>query len=293
VLYLLHVSELPLTLEIRETDGDSGYTNDKAVWVVAEDLEEAHRELQRLVNVMVNYTKVNGLALNGAKTQVMVGGKAKDVFTINVNGREVKPSNTLDLLGITFNRIFTVRPYLHSLAREARFWAGCMERLAQHLPRGQLLRQLGSGLLMGKVAHCLPVVARQRLPGSTAAIQEPLAQVQVAVNDVARSVVGCRREDHVTIVDLLEAAKYLSLNQQVVRATAMSAWSAFTISKGSNGTRSPVDAEMFGSVNLPAPARPSRATTAGEVRVRTRGMDTHVTHGLEVWNAQRSAKSKA
>jgi hypothetical protein len=68
VLYLLHVSDLPLALEIRETDRDSGYADDTAVWVVAEDLEEAHRELQHLVNVMVNYTKVNGLALNGAKT---------------------------------------------------------------------------------------------------------------------------------------------------------------------------------------------------------------------------------
>jgi 23S rRNA U2552 (ribose-2'-O)-methylase RlmE/FtsJ len=149
---------------------------------------------------------------------------------------------------------------------------------------------------MGKVAHCLSVVARQRLPGLTARIPEPLAQVQVAVNDVARSVVGFRREDHVTIVDLLEAAKNLSLNQQVVRATAMSAWSAFTSSNSSNGKRNPVGTEMFGIVNLPAPARPSRAKTAGEVGVRTRGMDTHVTHGLEVWNvcmALRNAKAEA
>jgi hypothetical protein len=67
-------------------------------------------------------------------------------------------------------------------------------------------------LLTVKVAHCLPVVARPKLPGLTATIPEPLAQVQVAVTNVARSVVGCRREDHVTIVDLLEAAKYLSLH---------------------------------------------------------------------------------
>jgi hypothetical protein len=67
VLYLLHVSNLPLTLEIRETDRDSGYADDTAVWVMAEDLE-AHRVLQRLVNAMVKYTKDNGLALNGAKT---------------------------------------------------------------------------------------------------------------------------------------------------------------------------------------------------------------------------------
>jgi hypothetical protein len=53
---------------------------------------------------------------------------------------------------------------------------------------------------------------------------------------------------------------------------------------------------MFGSANLPAPARTSRATTTGEVRVRTRGMDTHMTHGLEVWNAcacMCNSKSKA
>jgi hypothetical protein len=42
-----------------------------------------------------------------------------------VDGAEVKPSNSFELLGITFNRQFTVRPYLHCLAREARF------RLAQ------------------------------------------------------------------------------------------------------------------------------------------------------------------
>jgi hypothetical protein len=136
--------------------------------------------------------------------------------------------NSFDLLGITFDQSFTVRPYLHSLSREARFRAGRVARLAQRLPGGQLLRQLGSGLLMGKVAHCLPVVARPRLPGSTAVIPEALAQVQVSVNDVARSVVGCKREDHVNIVDLLEAAKYLSLNQQVVKATAMFAWTAAT-----------------------------------------------------------------
>jgi hypothetical protein len=77
VLYLLHVLDLPLALEIRDSDGDSGYADNTAVWVVAEDHKEAHQELQRLVNLVVAYTKANGHALNGAKTQVMVGGKGK------------------------------------------------------------------------------------------------------------------------------------------------------------------------------------------------------------------------
>jgi hypothetical protein len=231
VLYLLHVFDLPLALEIRESDDDSVYADNTDVWVVAKDIKEAQRELQQLADAIVKYTRDNGLALNGAKTQVMIGdtkAKARDnaSICINVDGAEVKPSNSFELLGVTFDCKFTVRPYLCTLAREARFRAGRVARLSQHLPRGQLLRQLGSGLLMGKLAHCLPVVARPRLPGSTGPIPETLASLQVAINDVARSVVGHKREDHIPIVDLLEAAKFLSLNQQVVRARAMAAWNA-------------------------------------------------------------------
>jgi hypothetical protein len=142
---------------------------------------------------------------------------------------------------------------------------------------------------MAKIAHCLPVVVRPRLPRSTAATPEALSQVQVAVNDVARSVVGCRREDHVAIWDLLEAAKYLSLNQQVVKATAMSAWSAYYSSDGTNGIRNPVWEAIFSGAELPT-ARSSRSATAGEVRVRTRGLDTHIMHGLKAWNACRELR---
>jgi hypothetical protein len=123
-----------------------------------------------------------------------------------------------------------------------------------------------------------------------------LASVQVAGSEVARSVVGHRREDHISIVDLLEAAKYQSLNQQVVRATAMSSWSAYVSNDGTGGRRNPVGSWMFGKVDQPSTARPTRATTAGEVRVPTRGIDTHVTHGLKTWNAcaeLRDARSKA
>jgi hypothetical protein len=144
---------------------------------------------------------------------------------------------------------------------------------------------------MGKLAHCLPVVVRPRLPGSTAATPEALSQVQVSVNDVTRSVVGCMREDHVAIVDLLEAAKYLSLNQQVVKvkATDMSVWSDYHSGDGTNGIRNPFGEAMFSGAELPT-ERSSRSASAGEVRVRTRGLDAYVTQGLEAWNACRELR---
>jgi hypothetical protein len=230
----------------------------------------------------------------------MIGGtkaKARDnaSICITLDGVEVKPTNSFQLLGVTFDRKFTVRPYLCALAKEARFWAGCVAQLLQHLPCGQLLRQLGRGLLMGKLAHCLPFVARPRLPGSTGTIPEMLTSVQVTIKEVARSVVGHRSEDYIQIVDLLEAAKFLLLNQQVVRATVMASWNAYVSGNGTNGTRKPVGGRLFGNHNQPA-TRPTRATGAGEVRVPTRGMDTLLTHGLKTWNAcmeLRDSRTKA
>jgi hypothetical protein len=56
----------------------------------------------------------------------LVGGKGKPppTFAINVDGAEVKPGGTFDLLGVTFDRNFSVKPYINSLARESRFRAG-------------------------------------------------------------------------------------------------------------------------------------------------------------------------
>jgi hypothetical protein len=81
--------------------------------------------------------KNSGFGRSLAKTQVMIGGaKAKDVSNviIIVDGAEVRPGNAFELLRVTFDQSFTLRPYLTSLLKEDRFWAGCIARLAQHLP---------------------------------------------------------------------------------------------------------------------------------------------------------------
>jgi hypothetical protein len=111
---------------------------------------------------------------------------------------------------------------------------------------------------MGKLAHCLPVVVQPRLPGSTRSIPEELASIQVAINNVARSIVGHRREDHIPIEDLLEAAKFMSLNQLVGCATAMAVWNAHVNDDGMAGTRNPVGNLMFGNGNAPTKRQPGR-----------------------------------
>jgi hypothetical protein len=120
VLYLLHVFNLPLALEIRESDGDSAYADNTAVWVIADNFAEAQQELQLLANAMSKFTKDNGLALNRAKTQVMIGGtRAMDISKVIIveDSAEVRPGNTFELLGVTFDQRITVRPYLTNLSK--------------------------------------------------------------------------------------------------------------------------------------------------------------------------------
>jgi hypothetical protein len=85
---------------------------------------------------MSSFTQNNGLALNGAMTQLMIGGaKDKDVLdvVVVVDGAEIKPGNSLELLGVTFDPKFTMRLYLAKLTKEVRFRARRVARLAQHL----------------------------------------------------------------------------------------------------------------------------------------------------------------
>jgi hypothetical protein len=67
------------------------------------------------------------------------------------------------------------------------------------------------------------------------------------------------------------------------------------VKRSVGGTRNPVGNLMFDSGNA-LTARPTRATTAGEVRVPTTGIKTLVTHALKTWNScaeLRNSKSKA
>jgi hypothetical protein len=85
--------------------------------------------------------------------------------------------------------------------------------------------------------------------------------VQVALNDVARSITGNKRKDHVRIPDLLAKAGIPSLNSVAVRAVAMEAWKAHQSSDGPDGSRNPVGNLLFSNHGN----RSTRAATAGAI----------------------------
>jgi hypothetical protein len=176
----------------------------------------------------------------------------------------VKPSETLELLGTRVDKRLTFRPHDKAVAAAARSRASMIARLTQHLPPGEYLRQLASGLVVGKLSHAMAAVTTIKLTASDS-ISDCAKATQVALNDVARSIVGCKRSDRVKIEELLESARIPSFNRMVATATAMEAWKSFHSTDGESGRRNPVGELLFS--RKIASSRLLRAVTAGEIHV--------------------------
>jgi hypothetical protein len=265
VLYLIHVADLLDCLGVGE-ESNLGYADDTMVWAIGNTVDVVREELQTLANQFVAYTKGNGLALNAGKTQLLVTGTKADNLEIIMDGCLVKPSDTLELLGVKFDRSVTTRPYIEQMARDARHRAAYIVRLASHLPRGKRLQQLANSFLLGKLGYAVAAVMAPCLPGSTVPIPDLHRPVQVGIKDVARMTTGNRCCDHVKTDELLRRAGFPSFNGLVVKAVAMEAWKAFHSSDGGGGSRNLLGSAIF---DLPVTqgARSSRSTTAGLVPV--------------------------
>jgi hypothetical protein len=102
----------------------------------------------------------------------------------------------------------------------------------------------------------------------------------MAQNNVARTVTGHKRSDHVTVADLLTMAHMQSLNSMVITTVASETWSAFHSSDRIDGARNPLGVAIFGNNNT----RETRASKAGHTYIALHGENTLASHGGRIWN---------
>jgi hypothetical protein len=284
LLYNVHVADMPACLDVGE-EYNTGYANNTGAWQVGYTLEDVAASLQRIADRFSAYTKGNGLSLNAAKTQLMFNKKA-DGCTVVVDGAVINPASSLELLGVRYDQHLTTRPYVKALVKAVRMRASLISRLGHHLPRGQLLRQVSASLGGGKINHALAAVVAPRLPGTANKATGDLADLQIACNNVARTVTGGKPSDKLNIETLLERANLPSVNAMVVAAVGMEAWKAHRSRDSGNGNKNPVGAMLFdGAIGSAVDNNRSlRAATAGHIRVPLRGCDTFITNAAALWN---------
>jgi hypothetical protein len=261
-------------------------------------VKEVARKLAEKAALFVKYTRKMGLSMNAVKTQLLFLSWAGNVTntTVEVDGSIIHPGDVIELLGVKYDRRLSTGLHLKALLAAVRQRASVVSRLANHLPRGEYLRQLAYGLAIGKFLHALAAVARPSLEQEDNA-SVVWSSIQVALNDVARSITGTRRRDHVRIEDLLSQASLESANRMVVKAITAKTWGCFHSDDGRDGARNHVGRLLF-SGKRTAIAKTTRSATTGQIEVPLRRGNTFITHAALVWNKsaalrQTTTKAKA
>ena len=287
ILFLILMADLPNVLGVCESFL-IGYADDVAIWVSAKNPAEVRDLLTKHAANFAHFASERGLVLNAGKTQLMwVGGKARENSSIMVDGISVAPCRTIELLGVTMDDKLSLSPHMTAVAQATRCKAAMVARLASHLPRGKYLSLLAKGIVLGKVGYAVAAVTAPRLEEDHTCPSVSAKAVQVALNNVARSITGAKRKDHVRIPELLAKAEIPSLNSIAVRAVAMEAWKAHHSSDGPNGSMNPVGNLLFSNKG----DRSTRAAAMGTIPLPLlTKADTFVWHAATVWNNSKALR---
>jgi hypothetical protein len=168
--------------------------------------------------------------------------------SVVVDGKLVKAEDSIELLGVSFDRNLLTKPQAKAMLVAVKHRAAVIARLVNHIPRGKYLRRLATELVNGKLCHALAAYATPRLPAPSGKAENPTTlyhQIQVAYNRVARSITEVKIRDKVSVPDLLKRAGMPSVNGMVVNAIAMETWNCRHSSESGNGAKNFVGALIF------------------------------------------------
>jgi hypothetical protein len=122
--------------------------------------------------------------MNAEKTQLLLSADAGNVadVTVMVNRNTITSSQNIELMGVKYDCKLSTAPHTRVMLKAVRQRASVVARLANHLPRGKYL------------SHGLAAVATPRLPtdGEGTNVTSTCCPIQVAFNNVARSITGMR-----------------------------------------------------------------------------------------------------
>ena len=264
------------------------YADDTCVWCSHKDPAVVKKELEVVSSRLVRFAQDNSLALNASKTQVIW---SSNPLPILVGDTLVRPMDDLLLLGVRFDRRFSIKPHLQALSSSARSLLALARRLLLHLPRGRQVQEIMRALVVGRLGYGSVLFPPRLTPGDPTC--QLLQSLQTTINDIARSLLGVTRADRIPVEQLLAEASMPVLNRLVVKSIVCETWKSLCSSDGPDGGMNPLG--MF--LSPPTSARTTRSASYGSLppplRVRA---DTFVWYAVKMYNDNaplRSARSYA
>ena len=167
-----------------------------------------------------------------------------------------------------------------ALCADVRKRVALINRLANHIPRGRPLNMVSKALVLGKIHADAPVVTNPRLydadpPDASA------EKLQVSLNNMARTLLGKKREDRIPVSTLLSKCNIDSYNRMVVARSGLEAWKAASD-----------DSPLHEALHVPPASTTTRAATAGLLKVPAPSKFSSLARSApRIWNACEGIRS--
>ena len=134
----------------------------------------------------------------------------------------------MTILGITLDKNGGFHRHNTKVLGDLRKRLGMIRQLSVQLPQGKLLKEIGHSLIVGRLQSSAfeTPVARINPADSLHHPQPNEGPAQVVLTDLARMLLGVRRTEHIRAADLVDRVGIPTVNEIVVRQSAVMAWRA-------------------------------------------------------------------
>ena len=183
----------PLVSALKTVPGCSPYmyADDTATLCAGADIETARRRAQQAADALVKWAKSSKMVVSGGKTQVLVLSQwYRDAVDLSiwVDGARVTAGETLNLLGVSLDRLLNFGPHCRRLRSRTR---PRLEHLRRLTGRNwgleeQHLRTVANGYIRGALEHA----AAAWIPATSPSHAEVLER---ELREAARIITGCTR----------------------------------------------------------------------------------------------------
>ena len=251
-----------------------GYADDVNSITVGETEEEVVKLMEEDAKNMLSYMAINKLAANEQKTQVMIMGKKVKSREVKIGESQIQTQSCVEILGVKMNQDLSWKNHLEAIKSSLDQRIGLLRRLSFNMPRS-VLKMLADALCFSKVRYCIAAFGQPRLNTMESRICT-MEEIQVKLNTVMRIITGQRREDRISIQELLERTKLPSVNSMVVESILKEMW-MFLFQRGETYVRNTL---LFKSNR-------SKITTRSKTDNNLElgfPMNSFIYHGPRLWN---------
>ncbi len=271
-LFLVMMADIQ---EYMEYSSVEGYADDVNSTTVGESEEEVVNKMEKDANNMLNYMSINKLAANEQKTQVMIIGKKVKAKEVTIGESKIQTQNCIDILGVKISQDLSWKNHINDVKICLDQRTGLIRRLSYYMPKS-VLRMLADGLCLSKVRYCIAAFGHPRIDEMESR-NGAMEDIQVKLNTLMRIITGHRKEDRISISDLLRKTGLPSINRMTIEGILKEMW-MFLFLRGETYVRETLLTNSNKS-NMTTRSKTDKLLEVGSP------MNSFIYHGPKLWNS--------